>query len=55
LEASLIAAAVPSGTASSGSHVWTVTSPTTRKARMRVRWTSDLSVMDASNANFTIR
>jgi len=50
----LIAAAAPGG-ATRGSFGWTVTGPPSGTARVRVSWTDDLSVTDASDTTFQIR
>jgi hypothetical protein len=41
--------------ATSGSYAWVVTGPTTTQGRVRVTWTTDPAVTDASNVNFRIR
>ncbi|HLK89608.1 MAG TPA: FG-GAP-like repeat-containing protein [Polyangia bacterium] len=51
---SLITAAAPSGGATSGSYNWTVTSPKTNTARIRVTWTGNTAVYDVGNVNFKI-
>jgi subtilisin family serine protease len=52
---SLIQAAVPNSGASTGTFSWTVTGPSTSRARIRVSWTANLAVNDRSDTNFTIR
>ena len=49
-----IAAAVQNSTATAGQYEWQVTGPATNTARVRVSWTADPSVADASDANFKI-
>ncbi len=51
---SLVTAAAPSSGATSGSYNWTVTSPRTSTARIRVTWTANTGVTDTSNVNFKI-
>jgi hypothetical protein len=51
----LIAAAAPVDSATKGSFAWTVTGPRSGTARVRVSWTDDLSVSDASDVTFQIR
>jgi hypothetical protein len=41
--------------ASSGSYPWVVTGPATSQARIRVTWTANPAVADASNVNFRIQ
>jgi hypothetical protein len=50
----LIAAAAQSDS-TRGSFVWTVTGPPSGTARVRVSWTDDLAVSDASDVTFQIR
>jgi len=50
----LVAAAAPGG-ATRGSYGWTVTGPPSGTARMRISWTDDPSVSDASDTTFQIR
>jgi hypothetical protein len=52
---SLINGSVPSSGASTGTYNWTVTGPTTTSARIRVTWTTNTGVKDASNGGLTIR
>ena len=52
---SLLNASVPNDSASSGSHVWTVTGPGTSQARVRATWTANTAVTDRSDSNFVIR
>ena len=42
------------GGATSGSYNWTVTSPRTSNARIRVTWTAGTTVTDTSDVSFTI-
>jgi hypothetical protein len=49
----LVAAHAPAG-AARGSYAWTVTGPPSATARIRVSWSSDLSVSDASDVTFRI-
>jgi hypothetical protein len=51
----LIADDVPVENASQGQFAWMVTGPQTTKARVRVSWTDDLAVADASDVTFQIR
>ena len=51
----LIAGAAPSDGASRGAFAWTVTGPRSGTARVRISWTDDLSVSDASDTTFQIR
>jgi len=51
----LIAAAAPADNALRGTFGWTVTGPPSGTARVRVSWTDDLSVSDASDVTFQIR
>jgi len=51
---STITSAVTGGGATSGSYNWTVTSPRTSNARIRVTWTAGTTVTDTSNVSFTI-
>ena len=51
----LIADAAPVDNATKGSFAWTVTGPRSGTARVRVAWTDDLSVSDASDVTFQIR
>jgi hypothetical protein len=51
----LIAAAAPVDSATKGSFAWTVTGPPSGTARVRVSWTDDASVSDASDVTFQIR
>jgi hypothetical protein len=51
----LIAAAAPADSASRGTFGWTVTGPPSGTARVRVSWTDDPSVSDASDTTFQIR
>jgi hypothetical protein len=51
----LIAPEAPADTATSGCFAWTVTGPPTGKARVRVSWTDDLAVSDASDVTFRIK
>jgi hypothetical protein len=51
----LIAAAAPADGASKGNLAWIVTGGLSGTARVRVSWTDDLSVSDASDATFQIR
>jgi hypothetical protein len=41
--------------ATMGSYNWTVASPKSKKCRIRVSWTADTAVADASNVSFTIQ
>jgi hypothetical protein len=50
----LIAAAAPAG-ATRGTFAWTVTGPPSGTARVRVSWTDNLLVSDASDVTFQIR
>ena len=51
----LIADAVTVDNAMRGSFAWTVTGPPSGTTRVRVSWTDDLSVSDASDVTFQIR
>jgi K319-like protein len=51
----VINAAVPNNAGGTGTYNWLVTGPFTPRARVRVSWTSNLTVNDRSNTNFTIR
>jgi hypothetical protein len=51
---SLITAAAPSSSATSGTYNWTVTAPKSTAARIRVSWTTNSAVSDTSNVNFKI-
>jgi hypothetical protein len=51
----LIAAHAPATNATKGSFAWTVTGPPSGTARVRVSWSDDLSVSDASDVTFQIR
>jgi hypothetical protein len=51
---SLITAAASSSGATAGSYNWTVTSPRSTAARIRVTWTANTAVTDTSNVNFKI-
>ena len=51
----LIAAAAPADSATKGSFAWTVTGPPSGTARVRVSWTDDPAVSDASDVTFQIR
>jgi hypothetical protein len=50
----LIAAAAPADGARSGRFDWTVTGPRAPACRVRVAWTADLAVSDASDVTFQI-
>ena len=52
---SLITASAAPGGATSGSYNWTVASPKSDTCRIRVTWTGNTAVNDASNTNFRIR
>ena len=52
---SLITAAAPASGATSGSFDWTVAAPRSDTSRIRVTWTGNTAVNDASNVNFRIR
>ena len=52
---SVIAAAAPSGGASTGSYAWVVTGPASTTARIRVTWNGNTSVNDTSDVSFRIR
>jgi ELWxxDGT repeat protein len=52
---SVIAPAIVNDAAGSGSYVFSVTGPSTTRARIRVTWTSQTGVTDRSDTNFTIR
>ncbi|MFZ5433932.1 MAG: trypsin-like serine peptidase, partial [Calditrichota bacterium] len=45
---------IVASTANDGSYAWTVTSPTTTAARVRISGVTQTTVTDISNANFTI-
>jgi len=51
---STITSAVTGGGATSGSYNWTVTSPRTSNARIRVTWTAGTTVTDTSDVSFMI-
>jgi hypothetical protein len=51
---SVLAASVQNSSATGGSFSWTVTTPTTTSARVRVTWLGNDRVTDSSNVNFTI-
>lgn len=51
----LIAAAAPVDSPTKGSFAWTVTGPRSGTARVRVSWTDDSAVSDASDVTFQIR
>jgi hypothetical protein len=51
----LIASAAPVDSATRGSFGWTVTGPPSGTARVRVSWTDDRAVSDASDVTFQIR
>jgi hypothetical protein len=51
---SLVTAAAPASGTTSGSYNWTVTSPRTSTARMRVTWTANAAATDTSNVSFRI-
>jgi len=51
----LIAAGAPVDSATKGGFAWSVTGPRSGTARVRVAWTDDLSVSDASDVTFQIR
>jgi hypothetical protein len=51
---SLITAAAPASGPASGSYNWTVTSPHTNSARIRVTWTANTAATDTSDVNFHI-
>jgi ELWxxDGT repeat protein len=52
---SVINASVANGSPSSGSYQWTVSGPSTIRARVRAIWTANTAVQDRSNTNFRIR
>jgi M6 family metalloprotease-like protein len=52
---SVINGSVQSSGASTGSYNWTVSGPGTSTARIRVTWTTNSGVKDASNGSFVIR
>jgi PKD repeat protein len=52
---SVISASVANNAETTGSLAWTVTSPNTTKARIRVSWTTNSGVNDRSDVNFSIR
>jgi hypothetical protein len=51
---SVIAPSVPGGGPNTGTFDWTVTGPPTGQARVRVSWTANETVRDASRVSFTI-
>ena len=51
---SVIADAVPAASATTGSYDWTVTGPTTSKAKVRVTWTANTGAKDSSDVTFKI-
>jgi hypothetical protein len=51
----LLAAAAPVDNATKSSFAWIVTGPPSGTARVRVSWTDDLAVSDASDVTFQIR
>jgi hypothetical protein len=51
---SLVTAAAPATGATSGSYDWTVTSPRTTIARVRVTWTANTAATDQSDVSFKI-
>jgi len=51
---SLVTAAAPASGSTSGSYNWTVTSPKTTTARIRVTWTANTAATDTSDGNFKI-
>lgn len=51
----LIASAAPAVSATKGSFAWTVTGPPLGTARVRVSWTGNPGVSDASDTTFQIR
>jgi len=51
---SMIASGVAHTSENEGSYLWTVTGPATRRARVRVRWAADGTVMDLGDATFRI-
>ena len=48
-------AAIATSTPNDGAYLWTVTGPATSQARIRITSLTDLTVADASSANFTIQ
>jgi hypothetical protein len=50
----VIAAAAPASGATSGSTSWTVTSPRTSSARVRITWTANTAATDTSDTSFKI-
>jgi hypothetical protein len=50
----LVASSVKNSSSSAGTLSWRVTGPLTAQARIRVRWTGNTAVGDASDVNFTI-
>ena len=51
----LIAAAAPVDSATKGSFAWTVSGPPSGTAGVRVSWTGNRAVFDASDVTFQIR
>ncbi len=51
---SLINAAAPASGATTGGYNWTVTTPRTTTARIRVTWTAVTTATDTSDVNFKI-
>lgn len=51
---SLVNDAAPASGATSGSYSWTVTSPKTTSARIRITWTANTAAADTSDVNFRI-
>jgi hypothetical protein len=52
---SLINASAQNSSASTGTYNWMVSGPATTTARVRVTWTTNTGVRDASNGNFVVR
>lgn len=50
-----VVSSLPNNGATTGSYNWTVASPKSKKCLIRVSWTADTTVADASNVNFTIQ
>jgi hypothetical protein len=51
----LIAAAAPASSDTAGSFLWTVIGPPTKTARVRIAWTGNPAISDASDVTFQIR
>jgi hypothetical protein len=51
---SVLAPSVVNSAATTGTFSWSVSGPTTQRARVRVTWIRDAAVQDGSDVNFRI-